>query len=201
MHPLYTLGYSGWTAPELLRQVEQLGALLWDIRMAPYSRAPMWQQGSLRALLGDRYLHVRALGNINYNNGGPIRLAAPETCLNRLELALRAQPVILMCGCKDHATCHRTVAADFAVSRLPEVQVEHLYPPTAQPGSAPGYYLIPAGEDIGACKSCGAVIVWTRTPAGKAMPLDLASGREGPGGREALTHYATCPQGRDWRRR
>lgn len=66
--------------------------------------------------------------------------------------------------------------------------------------SADGYYPIPHGEQPTTCKSCGAPIVWTRTAAGKPIPLDLARVRGEGEQREALTHFATCPEGRQWRK-
>lgn len=77
------------------------------------------------------------------------------------------------------------------------------------------------------CKSCGAPIVWIRTPAGKSMPCDAALVRyrydpagkcsvvtdigtvvrcnldfEGiPTGMARVPHWATCPQAEKFRRR
>jgi hypothetical protein len=42
--------------------------------------------------------------------------------------------------------------------------------------------------------NCGAVIVWTRTEAGKAIPLALATARTIGDQRYATTHFADCPQ-------
>lgn len=44
---------------------------------------------------------------------------------------------------------------------------------------------------LAACQSCGAVIVWETTPAGKACPYDL-SGR---------SHFTTCPYAREHSKR
>lgn len=75
----------------------------------------------------------------------------------------------------------------------------------------------------GTCRSCGAAIVWTVTDAGKRMPVDVIP-REWPTGRIVLrvlgsvvqssvarerpeegncyvSHYATCPQAANWRRK
>lgn len=41
------------------------------------------------------------------------------------------------------------------------------------------------------CASCGAEIRWQRTPAGHATPINP----------DGTTHWATCPQARDWRKR
>lgn len=63
-----------------------------------------------------------------------------------------------------------------------------------------GYYPIPAGEQPTKCRSCGASIVWTRTDKGRPIPLDLSKVRGEGAGREALTHFATCEHGRQWRK-
>ena len=126
MHTLYTLGYSGWTPAGIKGQVDALGAALWDIRMMPWSKSPQWQQPELRSLLGASYAHVQALGNRNYK-GGPIELANPEVVVRRLSDLLKLRPVILLCGCRDHRICHRTVAAEYLAGHL-GCTVFHLYP-------------------------------------------------------------------------
>ncbi len=74
---------------------------------------------------------------------------------------------------------------------------------------------------VNTCRSCGAAILWARTPAGRAMPLDANPTRDsnvaleagqarvlGPAvaaerraRRELLftSHHATCPQGKRWK--
>ena len=42
---------------------------------------------------------------------------------------------------------------------------------------------------VNKCKSCGAEIEWMRTPAGKLMPVSVATG---------LSHFQDCPQAKDW---
>lgn len=72
---------------------------------------------------------------------------------------------------------------------------------------------------MSACRSCGATVLWTRTVAGKAMPLDptpidggnvvLENGRARvvskanpapDGAKRYVSHHATCPQRARWRR-
>jgi hypothetical protein len=43
------------------------------------------------------------------------------------------------------------------------------------------------------CKSCGALIWWGYTPAGKANPFDVVDGA-----RTAITHFSTCPDAPRW---
>lgn len=61
-----------------------------------------------------------------------------------------------------------------------------------------GEYVLPPRVRPSYCRSCGATIVWARTQGGRATPLDLATVEERGGERHALTHFATCPQGRAW---
>lgn len=69
------------------------------------------------------------------------------------------------------------------------------------------------------CRSCGAAIIWALTGAGKRIPLDDDPAAEGgryrlepdgvavyvavPLAGEPLyvSHFATCPDARDWRHR
>jgi hypothetical protein len=44
-------------------------------------------------------------------------------------------------------------------------------------------FLIPAGEPIRSCRSCGASIYWILTASGKRMPVDP----------DGTSHFATCP--------
>lgn len=54
-------------------------------------------------------------------------------------------------------------------------------------------WIIPTGwtaGNIGHCRSCGAPIMWARTPSGGLGPLD----------HDGKSHFATCPQADRWRR-
>jgi hypothetical protein len=123
---VYTYGYIG-TKPETLKaHVERLGAMLVDIRYAPYSRAPQWCKDALKALVGEaNYLWVGQFGNVNHQVGGKIVLSAPEHGLERLLPILEQRPVILLCACRDWRTCHRTHAAEY-IHRHIGCEVEHL---------------------------------------------------------------------------
>jgi len=46
------------------------------------------------------------------------------------------------------------------------------------------------------CRSCGALIWWGKTAAGKSNPFDVQDGA-----RTAVTHFSTCPQASTWSRR
>jgi len=131
MHTIYTIGYSGWTPEALKAAVDARGALLVDIRYSPRSRRPEWRQEALRALWGecriDRYAWWKVMGNVNYKGGGPIQLLAPDLALPDARWWLAQRPIVLLCACRDVATCHRLTAADY-LSHALGAPVEHLYP-------------------------------------------------------------------------
>jgi hypothetical protein len=65
----------------------------------------------------------------------------------------------------------------------------------------------------GECRSCHAPVLWAKTVAGKDMPLDPAPVDNGninlqagiaryvdPGAGQYVSHFATCPQGKTWRK-
>jgi len=72
----FTAGYAGRRPEALARLAERLDLTVFDVRFSPTSRDPRWRRPHLEKLLGDRYRHVGALGNVNYK-GGPILLADP----------------------------------------------------------------------------------------------------------------------------
>lgn len=65
---------------------------------------------------------------------------------------------------------------------------------------AAGEYVLPTGVDVEACRSCGASIVWSKTAAGKPVPLSLALVEERGGSRVTKTHFVDCPDGRGWKK-
>lgn len=117
MTTIYTFGYLGRTPEELARAAHEHDAVVVDTRYNPTSRLAVWRQGALTRLLGADYLVVRDLGNVNYRVGTPIVIAAPEQGLPIVEALLADQPVILLCACRDGATCHRTVVAQMLAER------------------------------------------------------------------------------------
>lgn len=128
MPRFYTLGYLGRTLAEIVTILDERNAVLADIRLVPYSRNRAFVKANLERVLGPRYVWVRDLGNRNFRTGGPVALAdypAGRTAL----LALNG-PVILMCACRDHARCHRTVVAHalaeegFLVEEIPPLRAE-----------------------------------------------------------------------------
>lgn len=79
----------------------------------------------------------------------------------------------------------------------------HLQPfcPAHLPAERRGEYVVPEEAPVVACRSCGAQIVWTKTPTGRPMPLSLATVEARGGVRFALAHFSDCPDGKDWSHR
>ncbi len=63
---------------------------------------------------------------------------------------------------------------------------------------APGTYPIPHGAKPTHCASCGASIVWRRTESGAPIPLSLATACTVGGQRVATSHFADCPDAKEW---
>jgi uncharacterized protein (DUF488 family) len=104
--PVTGIGYHGRTLDELQAIVAQLDAVLVDIRYAPHSWNPVFRKAALAAAFGDRYVYVRALGNRNFNSDAPPDLVDYDA--GREVLAALGRPALVMCMCRDAATCHRT---------------------------------------------------------------------------------------------
>lgn len=131
---IYTLGYSGWKIDAVARLLDRLGALLVDVRLSPRSRNPDFSGLRLYEQFGDRYLHVREFGNVNYRQADvPVKLADFERGLWRLSEKMQETgvgDVILLCACRDLSVCHRKVVAE----RLAETmggEIIHLDPSAA----------------------------------------------------------------------
>lgn len=121
---IYPYGYTTSAATIHRLMQEQAHLLLIDTRLSPWSRLPSWRKSALRDAFGPRYRWVRSLGNINYKNGGPIRLADPETGLCLLyDLLLQGHDMILLCGCASYTTCHRRVIAESLTSQVPGIVI------------------------------------------------------------------------------
>jgi uncharacterized protein (DUF488 family) len=111
---IYTAGYHGHTAAELLAKATELNALVVDIRMTPWCQWSVdWRKVQMEKTFGDRYYHLGAWGNRNYK-GGDIEIVAFEDGFARFRrrfLHLHVDNAILLCGCKEAAACHRSVIA------------------------------------------------------------------------------------------
>jgi uncharacterized protein (DUF488 family) len=139
---IYTMGYAGWAPAGLRDEVLRLGATLIDVRIAPTSKSPQWRKEALAELMGERYVHLPALGNRNAFNGGPAELAAPERAVEPVAALLTHGPVILLCGCARPERCHRGLAAAYLAERLGGV-VKHIPAPERPPRDDDGQLGLP----------------------------------------------------------
>jgi uncharacterized protein (DUF488 family) len=109
---LYDLGYLEIKKLEkLINLVGVLDAVLVDVRFSPNSRNPQWRQAALKKALGDRYIHIKALGNKNYKEG-PIEFLDLQSGLDILAHLIKTKNVIIMCACLNRAICHRVIIAE-----------------------------------------------------------------------------------------
>lgn len=112
---IYTIGYTGKKIEEIKKIVDDLGAVLVDVRFSARSRAPMWNKGNLEKVFGQKYMHLPEWGNANYKSGGDIAIVNFER--GRLTIDKLAAPVVLMCACKDVETCHRCTLGDMLYNK------------------------------------------------------------------------------------
>lgn len=112
---IYTTGYYGHQPEALKALAAALDATVVDIRFMPASRVPGWRKQALQKLLGDRYLWLQAFGNIHYNDGQPIQIADMAAGVKAL-IKQRQRNYILLCGCRDAHTCHRSVVGSICAA-------------------------------------------------------------------------------------
>ncbi len=106
---LYSAGYQRLDLAAFVAFVQREDLTVADVRLKPVSRNFKWNKNALTTLLGDRYVWIEELGNLNYK-GGPIVLKDEATGMATLWTLLnREQPVVVLCVCADPAICHRTV--------------------------------------------------------------------------------------------
>lgn len=111
---LYTVGYA---AREAQARIDPLmrdeRTLLIDIRLFPRCGwSTIWSRQALAKRFGRRYIWEQRLGNRNYRH--PQRgfaLAEGHTYAIQDAAALLCQgtSLILLCGCRDFGTCHRSL--------------------------------------------------------------------------------------------
>jgi len=122
-----TLGYARWTLAQVTAHVRSVDGRLVDVRLQPYSSKPGFRKPDLEAELGDRYSHLPAFGNENYD-GGPIDLRNVWRGVSQLQSTDLPPVLVLMCGCADWRSCHRRLVADHLADAF-DADVDHLSPP------------------------------------------------------------------------
>lgn len=161
---IYLAGYGGHCPDRLRIIVEQISAVVFDIRLSPTSINERWRGESLQTLLGERYIGNPAWGNKNRFSGGDIEIMDWKVGLQRFKLMIgdrRPEAAILLCGCRSISECHRAVVGRrLAVEERYEVRDLHHWtrPEKAQ--------LIPVHREFatekmdvfyraGKCRPCG----------------------------------------------
>lgn len=120
MISFYTTGYTGRGVEDLPAMLDFYDAILADVRFAPRSRHLQWTKNYLSLMLKERYRHVPALGNRNYqNHGGAIQI-------HNLEIGVRLVEswqtnVVLLCACAELQNCHRRLVKNELEKRGHEV--------------------------------------------------------------------------------
>ena len=104
---IFATGYAGRDINDLKPLVETLGAILVDIRFAPYSQVMFWRQVYLKTLLGKKYLHIANLGNRNFKEREKISIQNVGLGIETL-LSLNTNS-LLFCACAEQKNCHRRV--------------------------------------------------------------------------------------------
>ncbi len=102
----YTTGYTDKNVKDLPNLLENLDAVLVDIRFSPNSRQIVWTKNYLSLLLKKRYSHIPQLGNRAFKEG--------KIQIQNLELGIRLitsleYNAVLLCACKKLNECHRFV--------------------------------------------------------------------------------------------
>lgn len=119
---IHTLGYAHPDAQARLHALmdSDLTMVPVDIRYSPRSHwYPQWSGQALQKTWGDRYRHIKALGNVNYRSAAPIQLMDADAGVRWAVATLKAgYSLILLCACRDEERCHRKVVKELVMLAL-----------------------------------------------------------------------------------
>lgn len=115
----------GYTEPNAQSRIDEFlqdeNAALVDIRLNPRSRwQPAFNKSALEKRYPAQYIHVEALGNVNYKDRarGIDLLDARSGISQLVYLIARGYPLMLLCACKDYERCHRKVVYELVMAEL-----------------------------------------------------------------------------------
>ena len=116
---IFTTGYTDKNVADLPDLLENLDAILIDIRFSPSSKEIIWTKDYLSLMLRRRYQHIPQLGN-RADKEGKIQI-------QNLELGIRLitnldYNALLLCACKNLTECHRLVIINELLKRGVEVK-------------------------------------------------------------------------------
>lgn len=128
------VGYANPRHRELIAQMMQKSStILVDARFSPRSAIPGWHKTSLENKYPEQYIDLGEdlLGNVNYNNGGPIKIANLEGgILDLITVLLQGFTVLLLCGCSSYEPttkhpqgCHRKAICEALVREWSGVEI------------------------------------------------------------------------------
>lgn len=126
-HRVFSTPFGSWLCPvgyanrDAEQVVEELMAqsssiYLLDVRLQARSRwYPAWNKGPLKEKWGQRYIHERCLGNLNYQYPDrPITLANPESAAEWVVSWLQhGCSFVVLCACKNYDRCHRKTVIEY----------------------------------------------------------------------------------------
>lgn len=117
---IFSFGYHGSSHEALRTFVQMHGAFVLDIRLSPTSMQHVWDKETLSTMLGSRYLHAPALGNVNYKRPDqPFLLQHQDAGLELAHtILMREGALLLLCSCRYYQTCHRTLVARLLEARV-----------------------------------------------------------------------------------
>lgn len=117
---IYSYGYRHRSPDELVALAERLDATVGDCRYQPYSRQRQWGRDFLQKRLGQRYVWLRAFGNLRYREtaADAVELVDPETGLREVAPILARRSLIALCMCEHHHECHRKDVIELIAARF-----------------------------------------------------------------------------------
>lgn len=121
---LFTFGYQDKRPEYLLDFQQRLKAIIVDIRLHAFCKPePRFSKRGLMQQYGDQYIHLPALGNLNYKGeyGSGFVIKDIDEGIPVVLEYLKTQNVILMCMCSSEKECHRTRIVDI-------LEVKHSVP-------------------------------------------------------------------------
>jgi uncharacterized protein (DUF488 family) len=121
---IYSVGYMNITLSDLKTFSESSDAVVVDIRYQPYSKMRVfWNKDYLSSIFGERYIHIKELGNVNYKSKD-IKIYNINSGLEQLG-SIMDKNIILFCSCKDYNKCHRKNISEAIADRF-SVDVEEI---------------------------------------------------------------------------
>ncbi len=123
---IYTTGFTGKDVADLPMLLENLDAVLADVRFTPFSKDFEWRREYLKLLLKNKYRHVSAFGNRSHDEN--------NFTINNFNLGLKVieswnENVVLMCECAEFQKCHRFVLLnEFSKKDYQVVEIEDWKP-------------------------------------------------------------------------